>query len=58
MKIFKIVGWALLIAYWIYKIYTNDVQIKTNTMYYVAVLISVLGLAKSVYDYKTALKDK
>ncbi|WP_157811534.1 hypothetical protein [Lacinutrix sp. Bg11-31] len=58
MKIFKIVGWIALICYWVYKIYTNDLQVKTNTMYYVAVLISVLGLAKNVYDYKTTLKDK
>ena len=58
MKIFKIVGWVLLIGYWIYKIFTNDLEVKGNTMYYVAVLISALGLAKSIYDYKSALKDE
>jgi hypothetical protein len=58
MRIFKIIGWLALICYWIYKIYTNDLQVKRNTMYYAAALISVGGLAKSIYDYKSALQEK
>jgi hypothetical protein len=52
MKLFKILCWGLLLGYWIYKIYTNDLIVRSNTMYYVAIVVSVAGLAKSIYDYK------
>ncbi|WP_452596833.1 hypothetical protein [Pontimicrobium sp. MEBiC01747] len=48
-----------LTIYWSYKAYTNDFSVRdSNTMYYIALVVSVLGLAKSIYDYKRSLKIK
>ena len=55
----KILCWIALIVYWSYKVYTNDFSVRdSNTMYYVAIIVSVLGLAKSIYDFKGSLKIK
>ena len=58
MKLFKILSWILLLCYWIYKVYTNDLVERGNTMYYVAIVVSVAGLGKSIYDYKNSLKEE
>lgn len=58
-KGFKILCWMALTVYWSYKSYTNDFSVRdSNTMYYIALVVSVLGLAKSIYDYKRSSKIK